>query len=100
MSRIRRHALQPDGDAKIVATPIERFLEALHTLAHEQLGQSRAPMQERDALPELSTEGSMKVQTDVKAGGLLDLCLDIDIDLSLSLFGCGGCYRKPRRKGC
>ena len=44
----------------------------------------------------------MKVQTDVKAGGLLDLCLDIDIDLDLSLFGCGGCnYRKPRRKhGC
>ncbi len=42
----------------------------------------------------------MKVQTDVKAGGLLGLCLDIDIDIDLSLFGGGGCYRKPRRKGC
>ena len=41
----------------------------------------------------------MKIQTDVKAGGgLLDLNLCLNIDLDLSLFGCGG-YKKPR-KGC
>jgi hypothetical protein len=99
MSRIRRHTFQSGRDAKIVASPIERFLDALHT-ATQQLGRGHAPIPESEALPELSAEGSMKVQTDVKAGGLLGLCLDIDIDLDLSLFGCGGCYRKPRRKGC
>jgi len=41
----------------------------------------------------------MKIQTDVKAGGgLLDLNLCLDINLDLSLFSCGG-YKKPR-KGC
>jgi hypothetical protein len=46
-----------------------------------------------------SPGGAMKVQTDVKAGGLLGLDVDIDIDIDIDLFGCNkGCHNSCRRR--
>jgi hypothetical protein len=81
-----------------MSKPIEEILRALHTAPHRQRGKRRAADDGQAALTDLFVESSMKIQTDVKAGGgLLDLCLNIDIDLDLSLFG--GCKKTPR-KGC
>jgi hypothetical protein len=58
-------------------------------------------MKEERIDPLFSGGSAMKVQTDVKAGGLLGLDLDIDIDIDVDVdFGGCGCGRKHYRRRC
>ncbi len=84
-----------------MSAPIHRTPRNPHTAGQRQLGKRRAASTGSDAPTDLNAEHTMKIQTDVKAGGgfsLLDI--DLDLDLEINLFGgCGGCGgHKPRRK--
>ena len=72
-----------------------RYVRGVHT--EKRLLQTL--QEERVSIP---SEGAMKVQTDVKAGGLLGcgglLSIDIDIDINLSLGGCQRCGSKGHSK--
>jgi hypothetical protein len=82
-----------------MSSPIDRRLRERDTARQRQPGKRRAGKTAPETLADLFAESPMKIQTDVKAGGgLLDLNLCLDINIDLSLFGCGG-YKKPR-KGC
>lgn len=81
-----------------MSPPIERPSRSRHNASQRQLDQRAGAREDGGAVIDLHSERMMKIQTDLKAGGgLLDLdvCLDIDIDVSLF----GGCKKKSR-KGC
>jgi hypothetical protein len=87
-----------------MGAPIDRIARVLNTRRRTR-GKDGVPAVETKTLSDFVMEASMKVQTDVKAGGgFLDLDIDLEIDLDIDLsFGGGchkGCYKRRRRCGC
>jgi hypothetical protein len=82
--------------------PIAPDGPTFHIVRRRQFGARRRSPDENVVSPDTAKEGSMKVQTDIKAGFLcLDVDIEVDIDLSFGggKHGCGrnDCYKRSRK---
>ena len=83
-----------------MSTPIHRNGRNKHTAAQQQLGKRRGADNGSEALADNSAERTMKLQTNVKAGGGCGGCGGSLIDLDVNILVVLGLFGGHKRRGC